>query len=139
MEIITAHLQLSTDAGIDIVNISGQVREIVQESGLQSGQVTIFVPGATGGISTIEYEPGLLRDLPELWEQLIPAGKTYHHNQTWHDGNGHSHLRATLTKPDLTIPFVDGELTLGTWQQIIFIDYDVPARQRELVVQIIGK
>lgn len=138
MQILTEYLRLSTSPEIDIVNITDQVREILGKTGLQTGQVTIFIPGATGGISTIEYEPGLLQDLSALWEQIAPAGKTYHHNETWHDGNGHSHLRATLTKPDLTVPFVDGELTLGTWQQIIFLDYDVPGRQRKLVVQIIG-
>jgi len=139
MQILTEYLRLSTHPELDIINITDQVRERLRATGLQTGQVTIFVPGATGGISTIEYEPGLLQDLPALWEQIAPAGKTYHHNETWHDGNGHSHLRATLTKPDLTVPFVDGELTLGTWQQIIFLDYDVPGRQRKLVVQIIGE
>ena len=139
MQVITEYINLSTKPEIDILNISDDVRSIIRKTGIRNGQVTIFVPGATGGISTVEYEPGLLQDIPELWEKLAPAGKTYHHNETWHDGNGHSHIRATLTKPDLTVPIVDGDLTLGTWQQIIFLDYDVPARQRKLVVQLIGE
>ncbi|HKJ68078.1 MAG TPA: secondary thiamine-phosphate synthase enzyme YjbQ [bacterium] len=139
MQVITEYINLSTKPEIDILNITDDVRSIIRKTGIRNGQVTIFVPGATGGISTVEYEPGLLQDIPELWEKLAPAGKTYHHNETWHDGNGHSHIRATLTKPDLTVPIVDGDLTLGTWQQIIFLDYDVPARQRKLVVQLIGE
>lgn len=139
MQVITEYIDLSTKPEIDIIDISDDVRSLIRKTGLTNGQVTIFVPGSTGGISTVEYEPGLLQDIPELWEKLAPAGTTYHHNETWHDGNGHSHIRATLTKPDLTVPIVDGEMTLGTWQQIIFLDYDVPARQRKLVVQLIGE
>jgi len=139
MNVITEYLQIQTQPEIDIHDISNDVRSLIRKHQITAGQVTIFVPGSTGGITTIEYEPGLLQDIPEVWEKIAPSGKTYHHNETWHDGNGHSHVRATLTKPDLTVPIVDGELTLGTWQQIIFIDYDVPARNRKLVVQIIGK
>ncbi|MBS1271561.1 MAG: hypothetical protein MAGBODY4_00693 [Candidatus Marinimicrobia bacterium] len=139
MDIFTEYIQLDTESNIDIIDISNDVRTLVRKHNISSGQVTIFCPGSTGGITTIEYEPGLLKDIPELWEQIAPAGKTYHHNETWHDGNGHSHIRAAMTKPDLNVPIVDGELTLGTWQQIVFIDFDVPARQRRLVVQIIGE
>jgi len=139
MNIFTEYLEISTNREIDIHDISNDVRDLVREHGISNGQVTIFVPGSTGGITTIEYEPGLLKDIPELCENIAPSGKTYHHNETWHDGNGHSHIRAALTKPDLTVPVVDGELTLGTWQQIVFIDYDVPARKRRLVVQILGE
>jgi len=139
MDVITEYLHIQTKPEIDIHDISDDIRSVVRKNQIRSGQVTIFVPGSTGGITTIEYEPGLLQDIPEVWEKIAPSGKTYHHNETWHDGNGHSHVRAALTKPDLTVPIVDGELTLGTWQQIIFLDYDVPARNRKLVVQIIGK
>ncbi len=139
MNIITEYLHIQTKPEIDIHDISGEVRQLIRQHQVNNGQVTIFVPGSTGGITTIEYEPGLLKDIPEVWEKIAPSGKTYHHNETWHDGNGHSHVRAALTKPDLTVPIVDGELTLGTWQQIIFVDYDVPARNRKLVVQIIGE
>lgn len=139
MEIITESILLQTQPNIEIINISDQVRSLVRNHGISTGQVTVFCPGSTGGITTTEYEPGLLQDIPALFEQIAPAEKTYKHNETWHDGNGHSHLRAALTQPDLTVPIVDGELTLGTWQQIIFIDFDVPARERKLVVQIIGQ
>jgi len=139
MDVITEYLHIQTKPEIDIHDISDDIRSVVRKNQIRSGQVTIFVPGSTGGITTIEYEPGLLQDIPEVWEKIAPSGKTYHHNESWHDGNGHSHVRAALTKPDLTVPIVDGELTLGTWQQIIFLDYDVPARNRKLVVQIIGK
>jgi len=139
MNIITEHIHLDTTPDMEIVDISDRIRDLIRRNRIESGQVTVFVPGSTGGITTIEHEPGLLKDLPEFWEQMVPADKTYHHNETWHDGNGHSHIRAALTKPDLTVPIVDGELTLGTWQQIIFVDYDVPARKRKLVVQIIGE
>jgi len=139
MEIFTEYINLNTDPEIDIIDISDDVRSLVRKHKVTTGQVTVFCPGSTGGITTIEYEPGLLKDIPELWEQIASARKTYHHNETWHDGNGHSHIRAAMTKPDFNVPVVEGELTLGTWQQIVFIDFDVPARQRRLVVQIIGE
>jgi secondary thiamine-phosphate synthase enzyme len=101
--------------------------------------LTAFVPGATGGLTTVEYEPGLLEDLQALWERLAPHGEVYNHDRAWGDGNGHSHLRASLLKPDLSVPFVDGAFTLGTWQQVIFVDFDVRARQRELVLQFMGE
>jgi secondary thiamine-phosphate synthase enzyme len=101
--------------------------------------VLLFVPGATGGLTTVEYEPGLLRDLPEAFERLYPRDMRYHHDDTWHDGNGHSHVRATMLGPSLVIPVLDGQMTLGTWQQIIFIDFDNRPRQRELVVQVSGR
>jgi secondary thiamine-phosphate synthase enzyme len=100
--------------------------------------MTIFVSGSTAGITTIEYEPGLLRDLPEFFEGIIPMKKSYHHDQTWHDGNGYAHLRSSLIKPFFTVPFQAGRLLLGTWQQIVFIDFDNRPRQRKLVVQMIG-
>lgn len=119
-------------------NITDEVREIVTESGINDGHVLIFVPGATGALSTIEYEPGLIRDFPELMEKLIPEKEYYLHNETWHDGNGHSHLRATLVGPSLTVPFADGTLLLGTWQQIIFLEFDNKPHHRKLVVQVMG-
>lgn len=111
----------------------------MKSSGLASGTVTVFVPGSTGGLTTIEYEPGLLADLPELLERLVPSGVSYQHDRTWHDGNGHAHLRSALVGPDITIPFVAGKLTLGTWQQVIFLDFDNRRRDRELVVQVMGE
>jgi secondary thiamine-phosphate synthase enzyme len=100
--------------------------------------VLVFVTGATGGLTTVEYEPGLLMDLPEAFGRIAPEGKTYHHDQTWHDGNGHSHVRASLLGPSLAVPVENGKLLLGTWQQIVFIDFDTRPRRRELVVQLNG-
>ena len=100
--------------------------------------MTAFVPGSTGGITTIEYEPGLLTDLPEFMERLVPSNKPYKHDQTWHDGNGFSHLRAALVGPDTTVPVVAGEPTLGTWQQVVFLEFDNRARSRSIILQMIG-
>jgi secondary thiamine-phosphate synthase enzyme len=137
--VITGSIKLKTTGGCDIHDITSQVREQVAGSGVNSGAVTVFVPGSTGGLTTIEYEPGLLADLPDLMEKIVPSNKSYKHDQTWHDGNGFSHLRAALIGPDITIPFINRELTLGTWQQIVFIDFDTRSRDRELVVQIMGE
>jgi secondary thiamine-phosphate synthase enzyme len=104
-----------------------------------NGCVLLFVPGATGALSTIEYEPGLIKDLPEFMEKIIPEKQYYHHNETWHDGNGHSHLRATLVGPSLTIPIQDQELILGTWQQVVFLEFDNKPHQRKIAVQFMGE
>jgi len=136
---ITRTITLSTKGRCDIHDITDNVASLVESSGLKSGTVTVFVPGSTGGLTTIEYEPGLLTDMPELMEKLIPSDIEYKHDQTWHDGNGFSHLRAALVGPDISVPFVDGRLTLGTWQQIVFLDFDNRNRTRELVVQILGE
>ncbi|NOX37367.1 MAG: YjbQ family protein [Calditrichaeota bacterium] len=138
-KISTHTIELSTQGHTHIVDITPDVQRLVAESGLKEGHVLIFVPGSTGGLTTIEYEPGLLRDLPEFLEEIIPSGRRYHHDDTWHDGNGYAHLRAALIQPDLMVPFVGGKLTLGTWQQIIFIDFDNRPRHRRLVVQIWGQ
>jgi secondary thiamine-phosphate synthase enzyme len=131
---------------LDFETLSGDVRDITEEtvaavrsSGLGSGIVTLFVPGATGAITTIEHEPGLVHDLGEALERLVPQGIDYAHNQRWHDGNGHSHIRASLLGPSLTIPFAKRELLLGTWQQIVFIEMDNRQRKRRIVVQILGE
>lgn len=137
--IVTKTIELSTRGRCDIHNITDQVRDYVSSSGIESGTVTVFVPGSTGGLTTIEYEPGLLKDVPELMEKLIPSDRPYEHDKTWHDGNGFSHLRSALIGPDITIPFVSRKLTLGTWQQIVFLDFDNRSRQRKLIVQIIGE
>jgi len=132
-------IHLQTRSGYDIHDITGRVQACVEASGLRSGIVSVFVPGATGAITTVEYEPGLVRDLEELFQRIIPEGPAYHHDQRWHDGNGHSHVRASLVGPSLTVPFEGGHLELGTWQQIIFLDFDPPARQRSIRVKILGE
>lgn len=137
--VVTKTLTLSAEGRCDLHDITANVGSLVKSSGITSGTVTVFVPGSTGGVTTIEYEPGLLQDMPDLMEKLIPSGVSYKHDETWHDGNGFSHLRAAMIGPDITVPFVSGKLTLGTWQQIVFIDFDNRSRDRELVVQIVGE
>ena len=137
--IVTKTIELATQGHCDVHDITDQIARQVASSKVTSGTVTVFVPGSTGALTTIEYEPGLLKDLPELMEKLIPSNVAYQHDQTWHDGNGHSHLRAALMGPDITIPFVAGKLTLGTWQQVVFIEFDNRSRRRELIVQIMGE
>ena len=139
MTVITNHIELSTRGNAEIVDITPDIEQALDTSGLSDGILTVFVSGATGGLTTVEYEPGLVRDLNELWERIIPSNKTYHHDRTWGDGNGHSHVRASLLGPSLTIPFCSGKLTLGTWQQVIFIDFDVRPRTRRLVLQFMGE
>ncbi len=138
MKVHTGEINLSTKGEVDIIDITGEVSRIVGESGIENGIAVVFCVGSTCAISTVEYEPGLLKDIPEALEKLFPKGKYYHHEETWHDGNGHSHVRATFLKPDLTVPVVDGKLTLGTWQQIIFLELDVRKRSRKVVVQVLG-
>lgn len=123
----------------EIVDLTGQIAEKIKSSGLNAGTVTVFTPSATSALTTIEYEPGLLQDLPEFFQKIIPSEISYKHDQTWHDGNGYAHLRAALIGPDITVPFIAGEMTLGTWQQIVFLDFDNRARNRKVIVQIIGE
>lgn len=139
MEIITGYITFDTRGHSDIIDITQNVNQELKRSGLKDGSVLIFVPGATGALTTIEYEPGLVSDLQDALERIAPQGLEYAHNLKWGDGNGHSHVRASLMSPGLTVPFVDGKMTLGTWQQIIFIDLDNRSRSRKLVVQMTGK
>ncbi len=137
--VITDELRLETEGHCHIVDISSRVAETVQASGLSSGTVTIFCPGSTGGLSTIEYESGALHDLERALDQIAPPDADYRHHLRWGDDNGHSHVRSALVGPSLTVPFVEGVLTLGTWQQIVFLDFDTRPRARRLVLQIIGE
>jgi secondary thiamine-phosphate synthase enzyme len=139
MEIKTLSFSIITNGFNDIIDITPNVNELLEKSKLQEGNILVFVPGATAGITTIEYEPGLLKDYPEFMEKIIPSNKNYHHDMTWHDGNGFSHLRAALQGASFQVPFKDGNLLLGTWQQIVLIDFDNRSRNRKVVVQIIGE
>lgn len=139
MPIKTLSIQLSTHGNADIHDITDQVAMHVIQSGLKDGTATVFCPSATSALTTIEYETGALSDLRRLFDEIIPPHREYAHNARWHDGNGHSHVRAALLGPSLTIPFVDAQLTLGTWQQVIYLDFDNRPRQRTLVVQLIGE
>jgi len=139
MAVLTRHLEFETRGNAQISDITPGMGDELAGTGLQDGVLTVFVPGATGALTTVEYEPGLVQDLDELWDRLIPSDVQYNHDRTWGDGNGHSHLRASLLGPSLSVPFIGGEFALGTWQQVIFIDFDNRSRRRRLVLQFIGE
>lgn len=139
MTVVNKSIRLSDGGNCDVVDITPEVNKEVSSSGLTDGIVTVFVTGSTAGVTTIEYEPGLVSDLKDMWARLIPERMEYKHDRAWADGNGHSHVRASLLGPSLTVPFVNKRLTLGTWQQIVLIDFDNRARSREIVAQIIGE
>jgi secondary thiamine-phosphate synthase enzyme len=136
----TETIEVRTKGNCDVVNITEQVSEVVAKSGVSEATVTVFNVGSTAGITTTEYEPGLVNyDIAALFEKIAPANGRYEHEETWHDDNGHAHVRATLMGPSLSVPVVDGRLTLGTWQQIILVDFDTRARTRTIICQIIGE
>lgn len=137
--VITDELRLDAEGNCDILDITPQVGDAVRASGLRDGIVTVFCPGSTGGLSTIEYESGALHDLERTLDQIAPPDREYRHHLRWGDDNGHSHVRAAMIGPSLTVPFADAELTLGTWQQIVFLDFDTRPRSRRLVLQIMGE
>ena len=138
-KVFTTEIKLRTQRTSETVDLTDELRQAVAKAGITDGIVVAFCPGSTGAITTVEYEPGLLQDLPELLEAIIPSNRSYHHDQTWHDGNGFSHLRAALIGPDITVPVVAGTLVLGTWQQVVFIECDNRGRQRRLLVQVMGE
>jgi len=135
----TYSFTIETKGFNDIIDITGEVELLLAESPFTEGNILVFIPGATAGITTIEYEPGLLQDYPKFFEKIIPMSETYQHDETWHDGNGFSHVRASLQGASFTVPFLDKEMLLGTWQQIILIDFDNRSRQRKVIVQISGE
>ena len=137
--VITKEINLQTKGHCDIIDITHQVDQEVAETRINSGIATIFVVGSTAGITTIESESGLLSDFQDMWERVIPKGITYKHDRAWGDGNGHSHVRASLLGASLVVPFNDKRLALGTWQQIVLVDFDNRPRSRQLIVQIMGE
>lgn len=139
MAIFTFSLPLSTRGSADMIDITGEVAQFVRQTELKSGVVTVFCPSSTSALTTIEYESGALNDLKRLFDEILPQDKNYAHNARWGDGNGHSHVRAALLGPSLSVPFVNSQLALGTWQQVIFVDFDNRPRRRELVVQVMGE
>lgn len=138
MEIINSQINLSTRGNTDILDITDKISQALSVSKLNSGSLIICVQGSTAGITTCEFESGLVNDLKMIFEKLVPEKLDYDHNDTWGDGNGHSHLRASLLGCSINIPFIDGKLCLGTWQQIIFIDFDNRPRKRTILLQFIG-
>jgi len=139
MEVKTLSFNVKTKGFNDILDITDEVQSLISDSGFSEGSALVFVVGSTAGISTIEFEPGLMKDYPELMEKIIPSNKSYHHDDTWHDGNGYAHLRASLQGASFTVPFSAKQLLLGTWQQIILIDFDNRQRTRNIIVQLTGK
>ena len=138
MEIGTYSIRKSTRGNCDIIDITDEVNYLINQNNFLKGNALIFVGGSTAGITTIEYEPGLRKDYPKFFDKIIPSNISYEHDNTWHDGNGHSHVRASIQGASLTVPFAKGRLLLGTWQQIILVDFDNRSRSREITVQIIG-
>ncbi len=139
MPVKTGNISLNTRGNTDICDITKELERLVAESGLTSGTLTVFCPSSTSGLTTVEFEPGAVADLKRMFEELVPSKRDYAHNATWEDGNGHSHMRASLLGSSLTVPFVEKSLTLGTWQQVVYLDFDIRPRRRELVVQMVGE
>lgn len=139
MNLVTDAFRIQTRGDDHILDVTERVQEMLARHGFEEGQALVFVAGSTAGITTIEYEPGLLEDIPAAFEKIAPKGAVYRHEEAWHDGNGHSHVRASLLGPSLTVPFRKGKLLLGTWQQIVVIDFDNRARKRRIVVQLVGE
>jgi len=139
MAVFCGEISVRSKGEADIVDITGEVERVVGESGIKDGIATVSVIGATGAVTTMEYEPGLLRDFPAMLERIAPKDLEYEHEKRWHDRNGHSHVRASLLGPSITLPIKGGALLLGTWQQIVFIELDIRARERALAVHVIGE
>ncbi|MCK4755482.1 secondary thiamine-phosphate synthase enzyme YjbQ [candidate division WOR-3 bacterium] len=139
MKIINKRIRLNTKGAGDLVNITNKIAQLLQSSKLENGNVTVFNIGSTAAITTFEFEPGLIEDVQEMYEKIVPSNRHYHHDDTWGDANGFSHLRAALQGPSLTIPFEDTKLLLGTWQQVVLAEFDNRPRQRNIVIQIIGE
>jgi secondary thiamine-phosphate synthase enzyme len=137
--VIMQELQLETAGHTDFVDVTSYVQEQLRATGLQAGIVTVFCPGATGGLTTVEWEDGVLADLRQVFDEIAPPDRDYRHHRRWGDDNGSAHVRAALIGPSLTIPFTGGRLTLGTWQHIAFVDFDTRPRSRRLVIQVMGE
>ena len=137
--VISQTVEINTNSGTDIIDITGLVAEHLAQSGIVRGAVILFVPGSTGALTTIEYESGVIQDLADAIERLVPRDISYAHDQRWGDGNGYSHVRAALLGPSLHIPVMEGRLSLGTWQQIVLINFDNRARRRRLIIQVMGE
>jgi len=139
VEIITDHIKVATQGNSEVINITGLVIALLQKHNMKEGNATLFVVGSTASITTTEFEPGLRKDIPEMLERIAPSDVRYHHDDTWGDGNGHAHVRASFLGPSLVVPYAGGELLLGTWQQIVLIDFDNRARNRDIIIQFMGK
>ena len=139
MSIYYDEINVKTKGEVDIIDITQDIQNTITKSKLKQGIACVFVPGSTGTLTTIEYEPGLMKDLPAALEKIAPKKQYYHHHETWHDDNGHSHVRASLMGASITVPIKNGKLIHGTWQQIVFVELDTKNRNRNLIVEIIGE
>ena len=139
MGVYSDQINIKTNGEVDIIDITDEIQNSIGKSKLKDGIVCIFVAGSTGALTTIEYEPGLKKDLPQALEKIAPKGIYYNHHETWHDDNGHSHVRASIMGPSITVPFRNKKLIHGTWQQIVFVELDTSPRNREIIVQIVGE
>jgi len=137
--LVTDSVAVSTRGDSQMIDLTAPVQEVVRRHGFREGQALVFVSGSTAGLTTVEFEPGLRKDLPAAFERLAPRGMRYAHEETWHDDNGHAHVRASLLGPSLAVPFKEGRLLLGTWQQIVLVDFDTRPRRRDVVVQLSGE
>jgi len=139
MTVINKTIRLSTRGDCDMVDITAEIAGEIKKSNINNGIATIFISGSTAGITTIEYEDGLISDFEDMWKRHVPSNIPYQHNQRWGDGNGHAHVRASLQGPSLVVPFADKKMMLGTWQQIIVVDFDNRPRSREVILQLLGE
>ena len=139
MVVTTKSIKIHSKGENDMIDLTEEISNFVKKSDISNGTITVFVSGSTGSVTTIEYEPGLIKDFPKMLDRISPRDIDYGHEQMWHDGNGHSHVKASLMGPSLTVPFIDRELCLGTWQQIVFLELDTRNRTRNLILQIIGE
>ena len=139
MKVLSEAIQIHSEGEGDIIDITAQLSNVVKESKIKNGIVTVFVSGSTAAITTIEYELGLIHDFPEMLSRIVPKDIEYMHDNTWHDGNGHSHIRSSLIGPSITIPIIHSKLTLGTWQQVVFLEMDTRSRNRTVILQIMGE
>jgi len=139
MKVVSKIIKVSSKGEDVIIDITEELSNVVKESNIENGTVTVFISGSTAAITTIEYEPGLIHDFPEMLSRIVPKNIEYQHDNTWHDGNGHSHVRASLIGPSLTVPVIYGKLALGTWQQIVLLEMDTRPRNRNVILQIMGE
>ena len=139
MKVVSNTIKLQTKGEGDMIDMTSQLANIVKESKIKNGTATIFVSGSTAAVTTIEYESGLIHDFPEMLSRIVPKDLEYEHDNTWHDGNGHSHVRSSLIGPNITIPIIHGKLTLGTWQQVVLLEMDTRSRYRTVILQIMGE
>ncbi len=138
MSVNTEYIRIKTKGRRDVIDLTSMIQDVVSKIETRDGIVVAFVPGSTAAITTVEFEPGLVKDIDIFFERILPYGDYYHHHETWHDDNGAAHMQAALIGPSLTVPIVDGRITLGRWQQIVLIDFDTRSRDREIVLQILS-